>query len=101
MIAERFQARKHYNLNSHKVEQMSNNPVEQHGFVVHTVNPTKKTVAAFEKEWAEQRDWREAETCAVNAKAAELEANGHTCVCILETDPPQLEWCEQETCAGD
>lgn len=33
-------------------------------------------------------------------QAGELRLNGHTCVYITETMPPQLKYCGQDTCAG-
>lgn len=45
------------------------------------------------------RSKEEKETERVEKELEELKAKGHKCLCLMESYPPQLGWCQKEPCA--
>lgn len=75
-----------------------------HNYCCHVIHDNKL-------EWCQQEkckvkpekiniDWEQINKACkyVEERAKKLEENGHTCISMLESCPPQLQWCQEEPC---
>jgi len=79
----------------------TNNPIldgDDNVIILNPVIPTNNTII-FEDE-DEDSEWRGEENKRMEEFAKSLQEKGHTCVVILESDPVQVDWCQQNICTN-